>query len=462
MNWRPFVRALESEQAVIGCALAFPENTEANERLRPEHFSEPVHALIWEQMLSLRARGLCPDPTLVSQGIGGATFDMAGGLGYLANLVDHAMLWSLPGHIEVVADRAMRRALETLAKESAARSQMIDVPALDLLAELERGAAEIGRHDSAPATPVGMDALEYLNAAREGRYRGTSVGLQCIDRITGGIQSDSVWIVGGRTSMGKSIFQTVVPQAIAEQGRGVLMFSLEMPRREVQARLIASMAYDPNLVPYNNDGGNVTFSDLLRGQGTREQRARADNAARKLASLPMSVVDRGGLSLDDIINQSRRQVRAWEKAGVEPGAIIIDHLGLVASRAKRDSKAAEVADTVDRLKAAAKLIGAPIIAAAQINRGPEARNDKRPTMADLNWSGSIEQIADFVCLMYRDAYYLERSPSEEDRREAFSKKFELELIVPKNRSGPTCTLKANIDTACNAIWDAPDELRAVA
>lgn len=456
------MRALESEQAVIGCSLAFPENTEACERLRPDHFSEPVHALIWEQMLTLRARGLCPDPTLIAQGISGATFDLAGGLGYLMNMVDHAVLWSLTGHIEVVADRAMRRDLEALAKETVSRSQMIDVAALELLTDLERGAAEIGRQDAAPATPVGLDALEYLEAARDGRFKGTSVGLDCIDRITGGIQRDHVWIVGGRTSMGKSIFQTVVPQAIAEQGKGVLMFSLEMPRREVQARLIASIAYDPNLVPYNNDGGNVMFSDLLRGLGTREQRQRADTAARKLASLPMSVVDRGGLSLDDIINQSRRQVRAWEKAGVEPGAIVIDHLGLVASKGKRDSKAAEVADTVDRLKAAAKLIGAPIIAAAQINRGPEARNDKRPTMGDLNWSGSIEQIADFVCLMYRDAYYLERSPDENDRRDGFLKKFELELIVPKNRSGPTCVLNAKIDTACNAIWDLPGDERAAA
>lgn len=456
------MRAIESEQAVIGCALAFPDNTEATERLHAEHFSEPVHSLIWEQMLALRSRGLCPDPTLIAQNIAGATFDLAGGIGYLADMVDRAMLWSLPGHIEVVADRAMRRSLHTLAKEAASRSQMIDVSALELLTELEQGAAEIGRQDAAPSTPVGLDALEYLNAARDGRFKGTSVGLECIDRITGGIQCDAVWIVGGRTSMGKSIFQTVIPQAIAEQGKGVLMFSLEMPRREVQARLIASIAYDPNLVPYRDDGGNVTFSDLLRGQGTRFQRERADDAARKLASLPMSVVDRGGLCLDDIINQSRRQVRMWEKAGVEPGAIIIDHIGLVAPRSKRDSKAAEVADTVDRLKAAAKLIGAPIIAAAQINRGPEARNDKRPTMGDLNWSGSIEQIADFVCLMYRDGYYLERSPEEADRIAGFAKRYELELIIPKNRSGPTCVLNAKIDTACNAIWDAPDEMRAAA
>lgn len=454
--------ALESEQAVIGAVMAFPDVSEPLERLRPESFGDPLHALIWAQMLDIVRKGHHPDPTLIAQRIAGPGLDERGGMMYLTNLVIEAALPPLAGHVEVVTDRAMRRDVERLAKDTAARAQMVDVPAVELLAELEGGAAEIGRHDAVPAVPVGMDALEQLQAARDGRYRGTSVGLQCIDRITGGIQKDHVWIVGGRTSMGKSIFQTVIPSAIAEQGKGVIMFSLEMPRREVQARLIASLAYDPDLTPYNGDGGNVAFSDLLRGSGTRQQRDRADAAARKLGSLPMTVVDRGGLSLDDIINQSRRQVRAWEKMGVEPGAIVIDHLGLVTSRTKRDSKAAEVADTVDRLKDAAKRIGAPIIAAAQVNRNAESRNDKRPSMSDLNWSGSIEQIADFVCLMFREGYYLERSPSEADRQEGFLKKYDLELIVPKNRSGPTCTLKAKIDTACNAIWDAPDDDRRVA
>jgi len=456
------MRALESEHAVIGCALAFPDRADAADRLRPEHFSEPLHARIWEVIGEFRGAGQCPDPTLIAQRIAGPDLEAVGGLRYLAGMVDQAVLWSLTAHVEAVADRAMRRSIEIIAKDAAARAGMIDQPVIEVLADLEAGAAEIGRQEASPAVPVGMDALEYLNAARDGRYKGTSVGLGCIDRITGGIQPDHVWIVGGRTSMGKSIFSTVVPQAIAEQGKGVLMFSLEMPRREVQARLIASLAYDPQLVPYNNDGGNVPFADLLRGKGTREQRDRADRAARKLASLPMSVVDRGGLTLDQIINQSRRQVRAWEKAGIQPGAIIIDHLGLVSSRTRRDSKAAEVSDIVDRLKEAAKTIGAPIIAAAQLNRNAESRNDKRPSMADLNWSGSIEQIADFVCLMFREAYYLERSASEQDRRNGFAKKHELELIIPKNRSGPTCTVKANIDVACNAIWDADENARVAA
>lgn len=456
------MNAVESEQAVIGCAFAFPEEGEAMERLRPEQFSEPLHVSIWSAILAARSKGMNTDPVLISQTCSGPDLDAVGGVSYLVQMMDVAVLWSLPSHVEVVADRAMRRAVKHVASEAVARAGMIDVPASELLSDLERSAAEIGRQDAANAVPVGLDALEYLQAAREGRFKGTSVGLECLDRITGGIQKDHVWVVAGRTSMGKSIFQTVIPQAIAEQGKGVIVFSLEMPRREVQARLIASIAYDPDLLPYHNDGGNVEFAQLLRGEGTKFQRDRADAAARKLASLPMTVVDKGGLTLDDIINQSRRQVRAWEKAGVEPGAIVIDHLGLVASRTKRDSKAAEVSDTVDRLKEATKLIGAPIIAAAQLNREAEKRNDHRPSMADLNWSGSIEQIADLVCLMFRESYYLERTGKLEDRQEAFLKKYDLELIVPKNRSGPTCSLQARIDTACNAIWDKPEDDRRAA
>lgn len=449
--------AIESEQAVLGCALYFPDAWPEMEALRPEHFADQTHRTAWGHIVAMRGVGQIADPVLVHQQMAGPDLDARGGVRYFSDLMDQAYLPSLEGHVATVIDRARRRDILSLAQDAQQRAKSVDDPSDQILSDLEKAASEIARQEAAAAVPVGMDALEHLNAAREGRYKGTSVGLACLDRITGGIQPDHVWVVAGRTSMGKSIFQTVIPQSIAEQGKGVILFSLEMPRREVQARLIASIAYDPDLTPYNGDGGNVEFADLLRGKGTREQRQRADNAARKLASLPMVVVDKGALTIDQIIAMSRRQMRAWERVGVDPGVVVIDHLGLLRSAQRRDSKTAEVADTIDRLKDAAKQIGAPIIAAAQLNRNAESRTDHRPIMADLNWSGSIEQIADLVCLMYREAYYLERSSSREDRDRAFIEKYELELIVPKNRSGPTCPLKAKIDTACNAIWDAPED-----
>lgn len=445
--------ALEIEQNIIGCALYEPDAcSDAFERLRPEHFAEPVHRLIWEEIMRARSAGVATDTRLLDAKLsGGEAYVQFGGARYLTDMGAKSSLWALKGHVGAAVDASMRRAIADLTKQAAVH----EGSASDVLAMIERGAAEIARQTGSESigAPVGLDALENLEAAWEGRFRGLSTGLACLDRITGGMQPDDVWIFGGRTSMGKSVMLPCLARGVAEQGRGVLMFSLEMSRRAVQARMIADIAYDRGLVPYGGDGGNVEFADLINGRGTREQRDRARAGAKKLASLPMVLNDKGGLNLDQIISLSRRQVRAWERKGVEPGCIVIDHIGLVQASAQRDSKAAERADVVDRLKEAARLIGCPIIAAAQVNRGPEARNDKRPTMGDLNWSGSIEQIADFVALLYRDAYYLERSPVEEDQAKAVGLRNDLEIIVPKNRSGPTCTLKAHVEIACSAIRD---------
>jgi replicative DNA helicase len=444
---------LAVEQNIIGCALYEPDAcSDAFERLRPDHFAEPLHRLLWEEIGKARSQGQPADAVLLNARLkGGLAYEQFGGARYLGDMIDKAAVWSLSGHVEAVVDAAMSRAIVELTE----RVKVAEGSSLDRLALIEREAAEIARRCGSEAIgrPIGLTALENLEAAWEGRFRGLSTGMACLDRITGGMQPDDVWIIGGRTSMGKSVMLPCLARGVAEHGRGVLMFSLEMSERAVQARMIADIAYDRSIVPYGGDGGNVEFADLINGRGTSQQRDRARNAARKLASLPMIVNDRGGLNLDQIISMSRRQMRAWERKSIEPGVVVIDHIGLVQSSIARDSKAAERADVVDRLKEAARLIGAPIIAAAQVNRGPEGRNDKRPTMGDLNWSGSIEQIADFVGLLYRDAYYLERSPSDEDQALAVGKRNELEIIVPKNRSGPTCTLHAHVEIACSAIRD---------
>lgn len=457
------LRSLDAENMILGAVLAYPDECElAFERLSPEAFSEPLFAFIWEQVLAIRAKGQLPDPVIVAEACQGDAFEKMGGLGWLLDLVDRAAVWALQGHVEIVQDRALRRQIKDMADRALHQVELVDVPGAETLSDLEKQAADIGRREAGTARPLGIDALDMLNAARSGQYKGASVGLKCLDRITGGIQQDHVWIIGGRTSMGKSVVLTELAKGISAQGKGVLMFSLEMPRREVACRVISGLAYDPEKRTYGPDGGNVQFPQLLRGEGTPEQRRWSDDAARKLASFPLVVDDDGGLKLEQIINRARRQFRAWERAGVTPGALIIDHLGLVQPGRKTDNKAADVSETVDQLKAAAKMIGAPIIAAAQLNRNAEGRNDKRPSMADLNWSGSIEQIADLVCLLFRESYYLERSANPQDKQDGFMKRNELELLVTKNRSGPTCVLKASVDVACNAVWDHPDDVAVAA
>lgn len=443
---------LDAEHSALGCAMYAPQDcADAFERLKPEHFAEPLHARIWAAILQNVRSSKIPDVLTIRDALGtDKDFAEVGGLQFLLDLTDQPRLWALPAHADAIIDRAGRRAIQMLAKQIDGQATNIAEGSADLiLADLERGASEIARDGAQRpvAVPVGLGALETLEGAWRGDFQGVPTGLDCLDHVTGGIKSDDVWFIGGRTSMGKSVMGLQLARNIAGRNRGVMVFSLEMALREVQARLVADLAYDRDRF---YDEGNVRYGDLLKGRGDQSHKARAREAARHLASLPLSVNDRGGLTIDDIRIQAQRQLRAWEKAGVERGAILIDHIGLVKPARKTDSKAADTADTVNELKDLAKQLKAPIIALVQVNRQTENRTDKRPQLSDLNWSGSIEQIADFICLLYREAYYEERADKTPKAQ------FDLELLVHKNRAGPICTLHAHCDVRSNAVRDESD------
>jgi replicative DNA helicase len=453
---------IDAEQALIGALLYDNSRFDAASHVTPAMFAEGLHGRMWEAIAKMvRTDRLAEPIAMLEQFRGDPALEELGGLAYLGELVDRAPSAELAGHYaDIVADTALRREIVRLAHDTAQEARTGQGEAV--LASLEHRTAELARTGSAAAqaVPVGLTALEMIEAAWEGRYRGVSTGLASLDRVTAGIREDDVWFIGGRTSMGKSVLATVLARAIAQQGRGVIFNSLEMPMREVQARLAAEVAYDQER-RYDGAGfENIRYGDILRGRGTPEQHARAVAAARKLADLPLVVNDKGGLSIEDIRTQAQRQFRAWEKAGVPRGAVVIDHIGLVRPHTKRgDSKAAETADVVNELKALAKYLKAPVIALCQVNRNTENRSDHRPTLGDLNWSGAIEQIADLICLLYREAYYLERSANREDQDRAITVENEMELLIHKNRSGPICTVKAFVDIASNAIIDLPEEGR---
>lgn len=459
------IHCADAEESVIGCALIYHDQCEdAFERLKPEHFYEPVRARIWARILAKRSKGGMPEVISITDAMGeDEAFAEIGGRTYLVGLVADASGWTIPAHVDAILDRSVRREVQRLGSKVATRAHdTAGATGEALLADLERSAADIARSNSSRvlAVPAGLSAPENLEAAWRGEYAGASVGLACVDEVTGGIRQDDVWFIGGRTSMGKSAVALSLTRGIAQDGRGVLFFSLEMPFREVQARLIADIAYDAEAHYDASYGGNVGYGDLLRGRGHERLRDRARAAARRLASLPIAVTDIGGLTIDDIRSQGLRQIRAWERSGVKPGALVIDHIGLVRPVRKTDNKAADTADIVNELKGLAKQVRAPVIALAQINRATESRQDKRPTMSDMNWSGSIEQIADLVCLLYRESYYLERGTDDEFMR-AHAVRNDIDLIITKNRSGPSLTLKAFVDIACNALRDKPGERRAV-
>lgn len=451
---------MEAEHAILGAGMfSATDCAEVFERLRPEHFFDPVHARIYAEIQSRAKRGLATDPVSIRDAmVSDAGLAENGALPFLFRLYETASTYGVESHADTVIDRSARRAIIDLAQEVSTRATDVKEPAETVLGALERAAADIARESTtkALAVPAGLTALDNIEAAWRGEFAGAPVGLQTLDHVTGGIREDDVWFIGGRTSMGKSAVALSLARGIATQGRGVLVFSLEMPLREVQARLVSDIAYDAEARYDASYGGNISYGDILKGRGRPDGREHIRRAAKALASLPLTVTDMGGLTIDDIRSQALRQIRAWERAGVKAGAIIIDHIGLVRPVRKTDSKAADTSDIVNELKGMAKQLRAPIIALAQINRATENRNDKRPTLADLNWSGSIEQIADFICLLYREAYYLERSSADGDWDKSHTCKHDIELLIHKNRSGPICNLKAFVDIACNALRDRPE------
>ena len=447
------IAAIESEQALIGAALYDVQAcAEAFERVQSYHMHDPVHSALWDHLRT----GEIIDPVLLAQRMGNhAGFLELGGVSFLAALIELAYLPTVSKHADAVIDAAIRRAVSDVAiKAQADCVQPGHGEAV--IAEIERQCADIARDGSTASggVAVGLTAYDNLEAAMSGEFRGTPTGIGCIDKVTGGIKRDDVWFLAGRTSMGKSIAGLSIARGVTMQNRGVLMFSLEMSTREVQARLIADLAYD------EGGGWQVFYSDVLRGDLDHSGRDRARLSARRLAGLPMIVNDRGGLTIDDIRHQSLRQVRVWRKAKVQPGLILIDHIGLVKPMRTTDSKAADTAATVDQLKDIAKHLDCPILALAQINRGPENRTEKRPTLGDINWSGSIEQIADFVAIIHRPAYYLARSTDPDDQDRAHSQRNDLEFLIQKNRAGAIGIHRAFIDIACNVIRDLPELDRA--
>lgn len=443
---------LEAEHAVLGLAMydAAPRALLV-ERVKPHHFSEQTHADIWSEIMDGAT-----DPVLIHQRMGDHRgYDSLRGLSFLADLVSHAPPFSaVDGCASALIEAWARREMHEAAKVMQGATGNTGGRADDILHQCERALSDIARAAGAKAEAqsAGLGALDMLEAAYKGEYSGKPCGIEPLDHVTGGIRQDDVWIVGGRTSMGKSVLGVSLARGLAAQGLGVLFFSLEMPLREVQARLIADIAYDPDR--RYSGGQNVRYGDILKGRGEQGDRARARDAAKALASLPIAVNDVGGLTIDDIRSQALRQFRAWERAGIKPGAVIIDHIGLVKPVYNSGNKVADSTDIANELKPLAKQVGAPVIALSQINRNTESRTDNKPNNADLRWSGAVEEIADMICLLYRESYYLARSPNEDDKNTAFAKQHELELIISKNRSGPICSVKAFVDVACNHVRGA--------
>ncbi|HSR54823.1 MAG TPA: replicative DNA helicase [Alphaproteobacteria bacterium] len=449
----------EAEQALLGAILI---NNEAHGRvsefLDPEHFYDPVHGRIYAACTTLIERHQVANPvTLKPLFEADEALSEVGGAKYLARLAASAVTVINAGDYgRTIFDLHLRRRLIELSMEM--REQAVN-PTLDSSGQQQIEAAEQHLFDLATTgeyeggfrsfTEVLTRAIEIAEAAykREGQLTGTATGFSDIDRLLGGLQNSDLVILAGRPSMGKTALATNIAYHAARtcrretdesgqqkvvDGAVVGFFSLEMSAEQLATRILSEVSGVGSHHIRKGDLSNTDFQKVVE-------------ANQELAQLPFFIDDTPALSVAQLRTRARRLKR---QHGLS--LVVVDYLQLLRPTSIRatDNRVQEISDITRGLKALAKELDLPVLALSQLSRAVEQREDKRPQLADLRESGSIEQDADVVAFIYRPEYYLSRLEPDvgtEEHEKWMLKMDEVhnlaEVIIGKQRHGPTGTVK---------------------
>ena len=454
---------IEAEQALLGILLY---DNSAFERLSDAliggDFFEPFHGRLYDSVKSHIARGQLAEPILLAEQFArDPSFEELGGIRYFADLVEHAPPAANAGDYgRVIHDLALRRSLIQIGGEISAEAQVGD-PALSGREQIEAAEIKLFNLAETGTTSQGLlglesaltDAVEMAEAAyrRDGGLSGLSTGLKDLDQKLGGLHASDLIVLAARPSMGKSALATniafhvarhyaydVLPDGTRRTASGgvVALFSLEMSSGQLAMRLLAELTEVP--------------SDRIRkGDINAAEFGRIRDAAAEIRDAPLFIDDTGGLSIAKLAARARRLKRT---SGLD--LIVVDYLQLVtaADTSRQDNRVQEVTQITQGLKALAKELNVPVLALAQLSRQVENREDKKPQLADLRESGSIEQDADVVMFIYREAYYLSRAEPKEGSAEHMEWQEKLdpirnlaEVIIGKQRHGPIGIVRLHFD-----------------
>jgi replicative DNA helicase len=468
---------IEAEQALLGAILV---NNEALYRvsdfLEPRHFFEPVHQGIYEIAGSLIRVGKIANPVTLKTFLPAAV-DIAGLTvsQYLARLAAEATtVINAEDYGRTIYDLFIRRSLIVIGEEmvNVAFDAPVDFAPREQIEDAERRLyelAETGKYDggfqrfaSALTSAVDMAARAYQ---RDGRLSGLATGLHDLDRMMGGLQHSDLVILAGRPGMGKTSLATNLAYNIARAWRGdvrpdghidtvnggiVGFFSLEMSAEQLATRIISEQTEIPS---YRIRRGEIEPSDFDRIAAV----------AREMEAIPLYIDETGGLSIAQLAARARRLKR---QRGLD--LLVIDYLQLLqgSSRRAAEGRVQEVTEITTGLKALAKELNVPILALSQLSRQVESRDDKRPQLSDLRESGSIEQDADVVLFVFREEYYLKNKEPRAGSDEHFKWQTDMEavhgkaeLIIGKQRHGPTGTVQLQFKADVTRFSDLADESR---
>ena len=424
---KPLPSSEESERVILGAILL--DNlimAEALEHLKPEDFYSPLNRRVFAAMTALFEKQRTIDPILIGEELKKeGSLEAIGGVAAITNLTFGLPHFSnVEEYIKVVRDKSVMRHLirtcnkvtgEALSEEYDAEI-VLDRAEQQIFALAESRTKESFSRIAPVADRVVARIKEYAKGEGTG-ITGLSTGFRELDEMTSGLQRTDLVIVAGRPSMGKTAFCLTLAQNAALHSKAVVaVFSLEMSKEQLVTRMLASEAH---INAHRFRTGHLMSSEWERLAG----------AITTLSDARIFIDDTPGIAALEIRAKARRLAAEQKQLDL----IVVDYLQLMGSGPGRrsDNRQQEVSQMSRELKALAKELDVPVLALSQLSRAPESRNPPKPLMSDLRESGSIEQDADVVSFIYREDYYKE---TEENKGLA-------ELIVAKQRNGPTGTVK---------------------
>jgi replicative DNA helicase len=470
-TYRSAPHNIEAEQSLLGAILV---NNDAFYRvsdfLEPKHFFETVHQKIYETAASLIRMGKVATPVTLKTFFP-AEIDILGMTvsQYLARLAAEATtIINAQDYGRTIYDLSLRRDLIGIGEEmvNVAYDAPVDFAPRTQIEDAERKLyelAESGRYDGgfqrfSQALTVAVD-MAAKAFQRDGKLSGIATGLRDLDIKMGGLQASDLVIVAGRPGMGKTALATNIAYNVAKAYRPDLQadgsikaangglvgfFSCEMSAEQLATRIIAERTGIPS-------------STIRRGGISEIDFEKIRDYSIELQSLPFYIDETGGLSIAQLMARARRLKR---QKGLD--LLVVDYIQLLHGSSKRfsESRVQEVTEITTSLKALAKELNVPVIACSQLSRQVESRDDKRPQLSDLRESGSIEQDADVVLFVFREEYYLANKEPRAGTPEYEKWQLDMslvhgkaEVIIGKQRHGPTGTVELQFDAAVTRFGD---------
>ncbi len=430
--------SIEAEASLLGNIMLYPDamRQTVDAGMTADDFYLEKHRSIYNIMSSMYENKEKVDTVSLSTKLKDfGIYDKIGGPEYLMELADATIsATNTAEYISIIRNKSLARKVIKVGEEISNDAYDAKVSVDEMLENVEKKVTEVTRSklssDFKSGEEVFDEAIRHIRAVQDAGsdITGVKTLLKDLDSRTAGFQKGDLIIVAARPSMGKTALAlnfainsaSVTPGAVA-------IFSIEMPAEQVAIRILAAKA-------------DVEIQKLRTGKLSDQDWSAINNASQQLKRQNFYIDDTPGIKVSEMYAKARKLA---QDSGLY--MIIVDYIQLIQATGQSDSRQQEVSEISRRLKAMARELNVPVIAVSQLSRNVESRQDKRPMLSDLRESGALEQDADLVLFLYRDAYYNRDAVSEAETEE-------VELQIAKHRNGPTGKISLAFKRETNAFY----------